>query len=275
MVRPVPQGSNYSPGRPGKSQVENTHGVVTAADDPIRGCDVSTRRGVGPSFEDRGVIGLVDCSRAPFALHSASTTWRRRSHMRKLAIAALAIATLPGLLAAQTDSSRMRGRDTTRGRMEQSSSGSLGRRSRGNYGLTKDQISQLQTALQQSNCDPGAIDGVLGPRTRSAMACARQKNNITGNNPNELFRSLNLNFTAPDSTGMGGIMSSGRRGTRGTASGSNRNDSTMRNDSSMTGRRGNRGMGRTNSDSTTRRGTRRGSTGRPGTTPRPDSTRRP
>jgi peptidoglycan hydrolase-like protein with peptidoglycan-binding domain len=239
----------------------------------IRGCDVSIGRGVGPSFDSARVVGLVDCSPALFAIHRASTTWRRRSHMRKLAITTLAIAILPGVLAAQTDSSRMRGRDTTRGRTEQSSSGSLGRRSRGNYGLTSDQISQLQTALQQSSCNPGAVDGVLGPRTRSAMACARRKNNITGNNPNDLFRSLNLNFTASDSTGMGGTMSSGRRGAR-SAGMDNRNNSTMGNDSSMA-QRGNRGMGRTSPDSTTRRGTRRGSTRRPGTPPRPDSTRRP
>jgi len=33
------------------------------------------------------------------------------------------------------------------------------------------------------------------------MNCARQKNNISGNNPNDVFRSLNLSFTTSDSLG--------------------------------------------------------------------------
>ena len=164
--------------------------------------------------------------------------------MRKFAIGAVAIAIVPSLMFAQADTARMHGRDTTRHRTMQSSAGAIGHR---NFGLTQDQISQLQTALQQANCNPGRIDGILGPRTRSAMACARQKNNVTGNNPNDLLRSLNLTFTAPDSTGMGGVM---RRG---------------------------RGMGRTSSD-TTMRGHMRGAmnrrpTTRKGSPTRPDTSR--
>lgn len=184
--------------------------------------------------------------------------------MRKLAIAAVASAILPGLLLAQADSSRMR--DTTRRHTYRSSAGSIARRT---YGLNHDQIMQLQTALKQSNCNPGAIDGVLGPHTRSAMACARQRNNITGNNPNDLFRSLNLGFTAPDSTGMGGVMRSVRRGSR--SPGAMRADTSMRNmnmgnDTTRSARR--RGTGRM------RRGTRPDSTARPGITPRPGATTR-
>lgn len=188
--------------------------------------------------------------------------------MRGFAFGAVAIAIVPTLLLAQADTSRTRGRDTTRRRTEQSSAGAIGRRS---YGLTRDQITQLQTALQQANCNPGPVDGVLGPRTRSAMACARQKNNITGNNPNDLFRSLNLGFTTPDSTGMGGVMRSGRRRARGAASDTSMSNMNMQNDTSRT--RGARHRGRATGRDTTGR-TRPDSTGRPGMTPRPGSTTR-
>ena len=43
------------------------------------------------------------------------------------------------------------------------------------------------------------------------MNCARQKNSVTGNNPNDLFRSLNLNFTTSDSL-RGSEMSRTNRG---------------------------------------------------------------
>jgi peptidoglycan hydrolase-like protein with peptidoglycan-binding domain len=204
--------------------------------------------------------------------------------MRRLALATVALAIVPGVLLAQADSSRMRGRDSTHRRTEQSSTGSIGRRS---YGLNRDQIMQLQTALQTANCNPGAIDGVLGPRTRSAMACARRQNNITGNNPNDLFRSLNLGFTTPDSTGMGGVMRSGRRGARGAAADTSMGNMNMANDSSRTHAR-RRGTRRTGRDSTMNGSTRPDSAGRagmpsrpgstrrrPGTTTRPDTTRRP
>ena len=127
-------------------------------------------------------------------------------------IGILAIAVLPAIALAQ-DSTGMQ--DTTRHRdaMQQGerTSTAHGRRMgrRGSMGLSTDQVRQLQQALNDAGCEAGAVDGRLGPRTREAMACARQKNNLTGNNPNELFRALNLGFTTADSTGMGSTMRSG------------------------------------------------------------------
>ena len=120
--------------------------------------------------------------------------------MKRLALGLVALTFAPALLAAQTDSSRMHV-DTTRARHQRTSAGSIGRASTRDYGLTTDQTKQLQTALSQANCNPGPQDGIIGPRTRQAMNCARQKNNVTGNNPNDLFRSLNLSFTTADSLG--------------------------------------------------------------------------
>ena len=168
----------------------------------------------------------------------------------RLGMTVVALAIVPAVLMAQTDSSRMR--DTTRGRgiRQQTSSGAIGRSSHGQR-LTRDQVAQLQTALQQASCDPGAIDSVMGAHTRRAMNCARQKNNITGNNPSDLYRALNLDFANADTAGTAAsthanARTSGSRGARGTRSGGMRGDST--------------GMRSTRRDSTRRPGTRRDTT---------------
>ena len=194
--------------------------------------------------------------------------------MRRLAIALIALA-VPCMLSAQQDTARMRGRnDTSRApaRTENVSRGSIGRSmGRANMGLTSDQVQQLQTALKQDDCDPGPVDGILGPRTRRAMACARRKNNVNGSNTNDLLRSLNLDFTVQDSTGMGGMMRSGRRsGYR--MKGTGNDTTTMLNDTLRTrtsrhSRAG--GMHRMGRDSTMR--TRNDSTMRRGRGTRPDT----
>lgn len=80
-----------------------------------------------------------------------------------------------------------------------------------NAGLTHDQVHELQQALKEDGCYNGRVDGQIGPKTRAAIACSRRKHDLEGNNANELFRALNVNFTIDDSTGMGGIMRSGNR----------------------------------------------------------------
>lgn len=197
--------------------------------------------------------------------------------MRRLAIALIALA-VPCMLSAQQDTSRMRSRNDTsraRGRTEHVSRGSIGRaRGRGNMGLTSDQVQQLQTALQQADCNPGPVDGILGPRTRRAMSCARQKNNVNSSNTNDLLRSLNLGFTVQDSTGMGGMMRSGRRsGNR--MRGMGNDTTTMLNDTSRarpSRRSRTGGMHRTGRDSTMRM--RNDSTMRRGRGTRPDTSLR-
>ena len=60
--------------------------------------------------------------------------------------------------------------------------------------LTRAQMRQLQTALNGAGCNAGRADGQMGRRTREAMACARQKNGISGNDDQALFRALGLSF---------------------------------------------------------------------------------
>jgi hypothetical protein len=181
--------------------------------------------------------------------------------MTRLGLTVAALTIFPAVLAAQTDSSRMRGVDSTRSRSrQQTSSGSLERSSNRGQRLSRDQVAQLQTALQQANCDPGAIDSVMGAHTRSAMSCARKQNNITGNNPNDLYRALNLNFTNSDNaSGAGNTGSRSSNGATGTTGAGRR------------GTNGARGSSRSRGDSAGTRSTRGDSTRRPST--RRDTTR--
>ncbi len=133
---------------------------------------------------------------------------------------------VPAALAAQQDTThgqRTRVRVTTEtrttvGRHVATSGGSVARararRTRTNsMGLTTAQVAQLQAALQREGCNPGPIDGVMGSRTHSGLACARQKLNVNGDDPNEVLHALGLNFTVSASHGMGAINRSGRRAT--------------------------------------------------------------
>ena len=83
-----------------------------------------------------------------------------------------------------------------------------GRRSSGSLGMTlsRENVMQLQTALSGVGCDAGTADGIVGPRTRRAITCARQKNNVSTND--ELYRSLNLDFGTGGTTSPSGAMSS-------------------------------------------------------------------
>ena len=174
--------------------------------------------------------------------------------MMRFGMTVVALSIVPAMLVAQTDSSRMRG-DSSRGRTarQQSSSGSIGRTAHGQR-LTRDQVGQLQTALQQANCDPGTIDSVMGARTRKAMNCARQNNHITGNNTSDLYRALNLNFSNSDSAS--GSAGASTRGARGNTGNTGARRGTRTRGDSMSGRP-------MRADSTRRPSTRRDTT-RPG-----------
>jgi hypothetical protein len=130
----------------------------------------------------------------------------------RLVVAAIALAVLPALGAAQTDTGQaQRGGAGRRGGgagAQGSARGNMG----GNMGLTSDQITQLQQSLSDMGCYRGSVDGVMGPQTRRGLSCARRQKNIEGNNANELFRAMNLDITVEDSMGMGGVMRSGASG---------------------------------------------------------------
>lgn len=66
--------------------------------------------------------------------------------------------------------------------------------SRSRTKLTKDQVQQLQTALTNDGCDAGTADGVMGTKTRSAIACSMKKHGIARDDVKDLYQALGLNF---------------------------------------------------------------------------------
>lgn len=84
-----------------------------------------------------------------------------------------------------------------------------GPRARATWGLTTGQITQLQQSLQSIDCYDAEIDGLIGPRTRAGIACAKRHHNVTGEDPNELLRALGLDFEVDAKAGLGAVMRSG------------------------------------------------------------------
>lgn len=192
---------------------------------------------------------------------------------------------VPAALAAQQDTThhaKAHSRAPTRGSHYQTSAGSVALRGE----LSSDEVSRLQDALQSDGCDPGPVDGILGARTRQAMACGRRKLGVDSSDPNALFQALNLNFSAPSARGMGGVERSGRNPR---ATGGMRDSTMMHPDTGMTsGSSMSHHMGaqpgRRHGDSTRTHRSRSDSAGVPSAnrphasiprTPHPDSTRRP
>ena len=67
-----------------------------------------------------------------------------------------------------------------------------------NRGLERSEVRQLQRALRDMGCNPGPVDGLLGPLTRRGIECARQRHGIVGDDLNEVLRAMNLSFTADE-----------------------------------------------------------------------------
>ena len=60
--------------------------------------------------------------------------------------------------------------------------------------LSRDQVKQLQTALNNDGCNVGQPDGVMGEGTRKGVECAMRKHSIGDTNVDSLYKVLNLNF---------------------------------------------------------------------------------
>lgn len=166
---------------------------------------------------------------------------------------ALAVAAVPAVAGAQQDTTR---RDTTqrdsiqrdtaqragqqrrtvesRGGEVEGPRRRVSRTARNSYGLDREQIRQLQQAINdRTQCDAGTVDGIIGPRTRRALACARRELNVQpAANIEELFGALQLEFEGMEGRqrAPGAVDPSGsqRRDTTG-----QQRDSTARPDTTM------------------------------------------
>ena len=116
-------------------------------------------------------------------------------------ILAIAFAALPAAMAAQGGGQQQDTSRQQRGRSDAAlSRNAAGSRARGsNYGLDREQIRQLQQAINDlPNCDVGRADGVMGPRTRRGIACARKETGVSGTDMQALFEALQLDFPSDD-----------------------------------------------------------------------------
>jgi hypothetical protein len=148
----------------------------------------------------------------------------------KWTTAIITAAVVPTLALAQDptygrDTARAQGRDTARAQPQQrdrargeprvrsESRGDVaprrGARGRTTWGLSMTQIRELQQGLQNIDCYDGEIDGLIGPRTRAGIACAMRHHDITGEDPNELMRALNVDIEVDAKAGLGAVMRSG------------------------------------------------------------------
>ncbi len=62
------------------------------------------------------------------------------------------------------------------------------------FGLSRENVRELQMELNRLGCDAGPIDGLVGPMTARGMSCAREQLGIESQDPNALFHALNLSF---------------------------------------------------------------------------------
>lgn len=62
--------------------------------------------------------------------------------------------------------------------------------------MSRADVREMQGALTDAGCPTGAIDGIVGPRTRRAIACAERKYELSGGDLTALFEALNLRLTS-------------------------------------------------------------------------------
>jgi peptidoglycan hydrolase-like protein with peptidoglycan-binding domain len=111
-------------------------------------------------------------------------------HMRYTTLLAGALGMSVALVAAPGAAAQ----DTTRTR--EVSTGTLEGQRIDNRGLSRAQVERLQARLNEIGCEAGAVDGLIGPVTRRAIECARQRENVTGTGLAALMRALGLEEAA-------------------------------------------------------------------------------
>ena len=132
--------------------------------------------------------------------------------MSHKALVLLAVAVLPAIGSAQTDTTRRR--DTTRARQPQDTARRVPSEARGeidlsrlgvrfssdlaNHGFSSAQATELQQALSRAGCDVGTIDGVVGQKTLVSIECFRRQQNLAATTDLEpVLTALNLSFARP------------------------------------------------------------------------------
>jgi peptidoglycan hydrolase-like protein with peptidoglycan-binding domain len=161
--------------------------------------------------------------------------------MLRTALAVTMLAAIPAAAAAQrttADSTRTTTQRDSTAMVTPDSAGRAGATSRRAgmgrsatntpQGATREEVRQLQTALNAAGYDVGTPDGIMGPRTRRAAARARRERNVAGTDVTELLNALDAE------TGTGGTRrrdAAAREGRPTRDSSTARPDSAVRHDS--------------------------------------------
>ena len=127
--------------------------------------------------------------------------------MRRTALAVLAFGAIPAVAVAQrttADSARSGSTRDSSGMMAQDSAGragttsrraGMGRSATAQQGTSREQVRELQTALNAAGYNVGTPDGIMGSRTRRAAARARRERNVSSNDMTELLNALDAGTT--------------------------------------------------------------------------------
>src|SRR5581483_7950778 len=170
--------------------------TTTQSDTSTMGRDTTAQSDTGAMQRDTGRTRMRD------------TTMMRDTSMMRMHDTTMHDTTMMRDTSMMRDTTRMH-RDTARddttalqrGNLTyETSTGGLYSPSRGNAGLSTEQVKQLQQALNDAGCHAGPVDGLMGPQTRQGIACLREQRSITGDNLNDVLQALNLGFTASDTT---------------------------------------------------------------------------
>lgn len=256
-----------NPALPGSTTVNQSGGDVTSdtnhavvppqgAGTPIQGQSQlpgsdTTQKGtsgqVNPTTRDTSRAGASDTAKSTMggngqgtsldtsrSSSSSSSSSSSTSPADTGASSSSSAGTSPSSSSSSGVSSSTSGSDT--GTVNSSSAGSIApeshaRRHLGNMGLSSDQVKQLQQALNDAGCQAGAVDGVLGPKTRHAIACVRKEKNISGQSLDDVLSALNLGFTTSSSSSSSSSSPSMNNGTSSDTSSSSAT-SGMSNDTS-------------------------------------------
>ena len=131
--------------------------------------------------------------------------------MSRITLTLLAVAVLPAIASAQSDTTRRR--DTTRAPQPQDTARRVQAESRGetdltrlgtrfsavfpNYGFSAEQAAEVQQALTRAGCDAGNAGGVIGQRTIRGFECFRSQQHLTGADLEPVLTALNVSFARP------------------------------------------------------------------------------
>ena len=141
--------------------------------------------------------------------------------LRQLVIAALACTSVGAMAAANTTSATTT-QSSDQSYNAQSSQSNVASQQSSSQQADSSQVSQLQQALNDKGFNAGAVDGKMGPKTKSALKQFQQKQGLTASGQLDsqtvAALSINASSSSTSTSGMSGTNGSTASGTNGATS---------------------------------------------------------